>query len=95
MSLKPTDVAHIATLARIKVPESELPGLAQELNGILQWVEQLGEIDTGAVEPMTSVVQRTLPRRPDAVTEGNLRDDVLANAPEAANGFFLVPKVVE
>ncbi|HEX5957692.1 MAG TPA: Asp-tRNA(Asn)/Glu-tRNA(Gln) amidotransferase subunit GatC [Hyphomicrobiaceae bacterium] len=95
MSLDRKAVAHIATLARIRVPDSELDGLAGELSSILGWVEQLGEVDTSAVEPMTSVVKMSLPRRKDEVTDGNCRDQVLANAPEPAHGFFTVPKVVE
>jgi aspartyl-tRNA(Asn)/glutamyl-tRNA(Gln) amidotransferase subunit C len=95
MSLDPKAVAHIATLARLAVPETELPTLARELSGILQWIEQLNEVDTSGVEPMTSVVRRTLPRRADLVDDGNIPERVLANAPEAAQGFFVVPKVVE
>lgn len=95
MSLDRKAVAHIATLARIRVPESDLDGLAGELSAILEWVEQLNEVDTTSVEPMTSVVKIGLPRRKDEVTDGNCRDKVLANAPETAHGFFVVPKVVE
>lgn len=95
MSLDKSAVAHIATLARIKVPDSDLEALAGELSNILGWIEQLNEVDTTGVEPMTSVVHMDLPRRPDVVTDGDCRDKVLANAPEAAQGFFAVPKVVE
>lgn len=95
MSLDKTTVTAIAHLARIEVPEEELDHLAGELSGILDFVEQLAEVDTGGVEPMTSVAAMTLPRRADAVTDGGQRDKVLANAPEADEGFFLVPKVVE
>ncbi len=95
MSLDRKAVAHLATLARIRVPESDLEALAGELSTILDWVEQLKEVDTSAVEPMTSVVKVDLPRRRDEVTDGNCRDKVLANAPEPAHGFFTVPKVVE
>ena len=95
MSLDRKAVAHIATLARIRVPESDLDGLAGELTTILDWVEQLKEVDTSRVEPMTSVVKVDLPRRKDEVSDGNCRDKVLANAPEPAHGFFTVPKVVE
>ena len=95
MSLDRKAVAHIATLARIRVPESDLEALAGELTTILDWVEQLKEVDTSQVEPMTSVVKVDLPRRADEVTDGNCRDKVLANAPEPAHGFFTVPKVVE
>ncbi len=95
MSLDRKAVAHIATLARIRVPDADLDGLAGELSTILDWVEQLKEVDTSQVEPMTSVVKVDLPRRKDEVTDGNCRDKVLANAPEPAHGFFTVPKVVE
>ncbi|MBX6366829.1 MAG: Asp-tRNA(Asn)/Glu-tRNA(Gln) amidotransferase subunit GatC [Rhodospirillales bacterium] len=95
MSLDKSAVAHIATLARIRVSESEKEQLVHELNKILHWVEQLGEIETEGVEPMTSVAEMTLPMREDVVTDGNRRDDILGNAPAAAHGFFTVPKVVE
>ena len=95
MSLDRKAVAHIATLARIKVGDAELDALAGELNGILRWIEQLGEVDTTGVEPMTSVRPMQLRRRADEVTDGGKRDEILANAPEAINGFFAVPKVVE
>ncbi len=95
MVLDKATVARIATLARIKVPEAEQEHLAGELSQILNWIEQLNEIDTAGVEPMSSVVAMTLPMREDVVTDGNCRDEILANAPAAANGFFTVPKVVE
>lgn len=95
MSLDKATVAKIAHLARIKVPDSDLDHLAGELSQILDFVEQLSEVDTGNVPPMTSVVATTLRRRPDVVTDGGIRDKVLVNAPDAAEGFFVVPKVVE
>ena len=95
MPLDRKAVAHIATLARIRVPEAELDALAGELDQILHWVEQLDEVDTGDVPPMSGVGRAHLPRREDKVSDGNCRDAVLANAPEAASGFFAVPKVVE
>jgi aspartyl-tRNA(Asn)/glutamyl-tRNA(Gln) amidotransferase subunit C len=95
MSLDKDTVARIAHLARIRVPESELDALTGELANILDWVEQLGEVDTADVAPMTSVTRRKLPHRPDAVTDGGYPDKVLANAPEAEGPFFAVPKVVE
>jgi len=95
MSLDTKAVAHIATLARIRVPEQDLAGLAQELNGIMTWVEQLNEVDTTGIEPMSGVEQRGLPQRADVVTDGAQAEKVLANAPEPAHGFFTVPKVVE
>ena len=95
MALDKATVARIATLARIKVPESELERLAGELSNILTWIEQLGEVDTDGVEPMASVAEMTLPMREDVVTDGGSSDRILANAPQQAHGFFLVPKVVE
>jgi aspartyl-tRNA(Asn)/glutamyl-tRNA(Gln) amidotransferase subunit C len=95
MSLDKATVAKIAHLARIKVPEADQEHLAGELSNILHFVEQLDEVDTQGVAPMTSVVAQQLRRRADQVTDGNYRDKVLANAPEATEGFFTVPKVVE
>jgi aspartyl-tRNA(Asn)/glutamyl-tRNA(Gln) amidotransferase subunit C len=95
MSLDKATVARIATLARIKVPEADREALGHELNQILHWVEQLAEVDTTGVEPMTSVAAITLPMRRDLVTDGDRPDDILKNAPAAAHGFFTVPKVVE
>lgn len=95
MALDKTTVAGIAHLARIKVADDRLAALAGELSHILTWVEQLSEVDTENVEPMTSVVAVTLPRRKDEVTDGGYSDKVLANAPDSARGFYTVPKVVE
>ncbi|MCW5771877.1 MAG: Asp-tRNA(Asn)/Glu-tRNA(Gln) amidotransferase subunit GatC [Rhodospirillaceae bacterium] len=95
MALDSADVKRIARLARIAVPDDELAPLANELNGILQWVEQLDAVDTKGIEPMTSVVAVSLPMREDAVADGGIQDKVLANAPEPAQGFYAVPKVVE
>ena len=95
MSLDSKTVAHIATLARIRVREEELAGLANELNGIMTWIEQLNEVDTTGIEPMSGVLQRNLPQREDKVTDGGYADKVLLNATDAAHGFFTVPKVVE
>ena len=95
MAVDRATVAQIAKLARIRVPEDQLDALAGELSNILTWIEQLDELDTEGVAPMTSVVEVTLPRRADAVTDGGYPDKVVANAPEAAPGFFVVPKVVE
>ncbi|MCC6471635.1 MAG: Asp-tRNA(Asn)/Glu-tRNA(Gln) amidotransferase subunit GatC [Alphaproteobacteria bacterium] len=97
MALDRTAVAHIARLARIKVKEDELDALAGELNGMLTWVEQLQQVDVAGVEPMTGSVSGTmkLKMREDVVTDGGKRDDVLANAPKSAAGFFAVPKVIE
>ena len=95
MPLDKAAVAHIAALARIRLDEAELQPLAAELSHILTWVEQLAEIDTTDVAPMTSVAAMKLPMREDKVTDGNRRDAILQNAPQAARGFFTVPKVVE
>jgi aspartyl-tRNA(Asn)/glutamyl-tRNA(Gln) amidotransferase subunit C len=95
MALDKATVARIATLARIKLPEAEQEHLAGELSAILSWIEQLNEVDTTGVEPMSSVAAVALPMREDEVTDGNCRDKILANAPETVNGFFAVPKVVE
>jgi aspartyl-tRNA(Asn)/glutamyl-tRNA(Gln) amidotransferase subunit C len=95
MSIDKATVARIATLARIRVPEEDQEALAGELSNILGWVEQLGEVDTDNVPPMTSVVEAVSPKREDAVTDGGYRDRVTANAPAATKGFFTVPKVVE
>ena len=95
MALDKAAVAHIAGLARIRLREEELEPLAAELSHILTWVEQLAEIDTAEVPPMTSVAAMRLPMREDEVTDGNRRDDILGNAPQSARGFFAVPKVVE
>ena len=69
--------------------------MAAELSGIMAWIEQLNEVDTAAVQPMTGVLHRGLPQREDVVTDGGIQDKVLANAPDAASGFFAVPKVIE
>jgi aspartyl-tRNA(Asn)/glutamyl-tRNA(Gln) amidotransferase subunit C len=95
MSIDKATVAKIATLARIKVPEEEQGKLADELSNILGWVEQLAEVDTDDVRPMTSVVDAEPVLRADVVTDGDRRDEVTANAPAPAHGFFTVPKVVE
>ena len=95
MSVSPEQVRHIAKLARIAMSDSELERLLPELNNILGWVEQLGEVDTDAVEPLTAVIDQKLRLRDDVVTDGNIRDQVLANAPQAQHGFFAVPKVIE
>lgn len=100
MSITREEVAKIAALARIRMGDDELERMVPELNGILNWVEQLGEVDTSQVEPMTAVIPNTLRLRADLVdadpkTGGNRREDVLANAPAAEHGFFGVPKVIE
>jgi aspartyl-tRNA(Asn)/glutamyl-tRNA(Gln) amidotransferase subunit C len=75
--------------------DAEIEALVPELNNILGWVEQLGEVDTDGVEPLTAVIDQKLRLRDDQITDGNIRDEVLANAPEAQHGFFAVPKVIE
>lgn len=96
MSLDKASVARVANLARIKVPAEELDAVGAELNTILHWIEQLGEVDTDGVEPMSSSAAATmLVTRADAVTDGNRAADILKNAPAASHGFFTVPKVVE
>ncbi|MGE5504688.1 MAG: Asp-tRNA(Asn)/Glu-tRNA(Gln) amidotransferase subunit GatC [Actinomycetota bacterium] len=95
MSLDKSAVRAIAELARIEVAEDELEPLAGELSKILTFVEQLSEVDTSGVEVMTSVADITAPLRADKVTDGGYAEAVLANAPEAMDGFFTVPKVVE
>lgn len=95
MALDTDTVRRIAHLARIHIPEEDLAALAGELSNIIGWVEQLAEVDTDGVEPMTSVVETTLKQRDDVVTDGGYAGKVLANAPAAADGFFTVPKVIE
>jgi aspartyl-tRNA(Asn)/glutamyl-tRNA(Gln) amidotransferase subunit C len=95
MSVEAKDVRRIARLAHIAVDDSRLEGLAGELNAILHWVEQLGEVDVEGVQPMASAVGARLQLREDRVTQGGERDAVLSNAPRAEEGFFVVPKVVE
>ena len=95
MAIDAATVRKVAKLARISEPEERLESLAQELNGILAWIEQLNEVDTDGVEPMTSAEATSLPMREDVVTDGGDPSRVLANAPKSANGFFVVPKVVE
>jgi len=94
------EVAHVAALARIRLTEAELEPLAAELSQILTWVEQLAEVDTSDVSPMTSVAAMRLPMRDDKVADGDCRDAILGNAPQSApdgprKGFFAVPKVIE
>lgn len=95
MSIDTATAAKVAKLARIKVEEGDLPALAQEFNAILGFIEQLEEVDVDGVEPMVSVTPQRLKRREDVVTDGNQTAKVLANAPDAREGFFSVPKVVE
>lgn len=95
MSIDTETARRVAKLARIAVEEDRLPALAEEFNAILGFIEQLQEVDVEGVKPMVSVTPMRLPRREDAVTDGNQQDKVLSNAPDAREGFFAVPKVVE
>ena len=95
MSVDATTVRRIAHLARIAVEDTEVPHLQGELNAILAFVEQLTEVDVEGVEPMTSVMPMAMKKRQDVVDDGDIADDVVANAPATENHFFLVPKVVE
>ena len=95
MAIDAATVRKVAHLARIKTPEERLEPLAAELTGILNWIEQLDEVDIQGVEPMTSNVSQPLRLREDVVTEGGNVAAVLSNAPKAADGFYVVPKVVE
>ncbi len=95
MQVDEATVRRIARLARIKISDAEAKGLETELSGILDWVKQLDEVDTANVEPMTRVVAHTLKMRDDVVTDGEIADQVTANAPLAEDNFFVVPKVVE
>ena len=95
MSVDKATVAKIASLARIRMSDDEVAAMVPELNQILGWVEQLGEVDCAGVEPMTAVIPNKLRLRDDVVTDGGIREDVLANAPAAEHGFFAVPKVIE
>ncbi|MFN3469027.1 MAG: Asp-tRNA(Asn)/Glu-tRNA(Gln) amidotransferase subunit GatC [Novosphingobium sp.] len=100
MSVDTATVAKIASLARIKMTGTEIDAMVPELNGILAWVEQLGEVDVTGIEPMTAVIPNRQRLREDVVnadpqTGGDMRDKVLANAPAAEHGFFGVPKVIE
>ena len=100
MAIDQATVRKIASLARIAISDAEAAAMEGELNGILGWVEQLGEVDTSGVEPLATVVDQKLRLRDDVIdadplTGGNVRDKVLLNAPEAQHGFFAVPKVIE
>ncbi|MBB5687457.1 Asp-tRNA(Asn)/Glu-tRNA(Gln) amidotransferase subunit GatC [Sphingobium boeckii] len=95
MSVDTATVKKIASLARIAMSDADAEAMVPELNNILGWIEQLGEVDTSQVQPMTAVIPNTLRLRDDVVTDGNVRDKVLANAPRAEHGFFAVPKVIE
>jgi aspartyl-tRNA(Asn)/glutamyl-tRNA(Gln) amidotransferase subunit C len=100
MSVDTATVKKVASLARIAIGDADAERLAPELNNILHWIEQLGEVDTSGVEPMTAVIPNTLRLRDDVVdadplTGGGIRERLMANAPQAEHGFFTVPKVIE
>lgn len=95
MSIDESTAAKVAKLARIKVEDDALPALAQEFNAVLGFIEQLNEVDVEGIEPMVSVTPMRLKRRVDVVTDGDQQEKVLKNAPDAREGFFAVPKVVE
>ncbi|MEO5809927.1 MAG: Asp-tRNA(Asn)/Glu-tRNA(Gln) amidotransferase subunit GatC [Sphingomicrobium sp.] len=95
MSVNADQVRHVAKLARIAMSDAEVDALVPEFNNILGWVEQLAEVDTEGVEPLTAVIDLKLRLRDDVVNDGDCRDAVLKNAPDAQHGFFAVPKVIE
>ena len=95
MSVDNKTVRHVATLARIALSEEQVAPMAKELSGILSWVEQLKDIDVNGVPPMTSVIEQSLRMRDDIVTEKNVAEALMKNAPAAEDHFFVVPKVVE
>ena len=95
MSVNADTVRHVAKLARIAMSDAEIDALVPELNQILGWVDQLAEVNTDGVEPLTAVIEQKLRLRDDVVTDGGVRDKVLLNAPDAQHGFFAVPKVIE
>ncbi len=95
MSVDSATVRRIAHLARIKVTEAEVPHLQDELNAILSFVEELESVDVAGVEPMTSVLPMPMKKRADEVTDGNIAEKIVANAPSSEDHFFVVPKVVE
>lgn len=95
MSITEDEARKVAHLARIAVDDAQLPALARELSGILHFMEQLTEVDVDGIEPMTGVTPMRLKRREDVVTTGGMPERILSNAPDAREGFFAVPKVVE
>ncbi len=95
MSIDRDTAAKVASLARIRVEDGALPALAEEFNAVLGFIEQLNEVDVEGVEPMTGVTPMRLKRRQDVVTDGDMQAKILSNAPDAREGFFAVPKVVE
>ena len=95
MSLNREDVRRISFLARIRIDDTELDSLSVELNNIIGWIEQLSEVDTHGVAPMTSVADMKMAEHTDNVTDGDVLEKVLTNAPDRVGDFYAVPKVVE
>ena len=95
MSVNADQVRHVAKLARIAVSDAEVEAMVPEFNNILGWVEQLAEVDTDGVESLTAVIANELRLRDDVVNDGDCRDEILKNEPDAQHGFFAVPKVIE
>lgn len=95
MSINKETVLKVARLSRLEMNDADAEAFVPQFRGIMQWIEQLGEVDTDNVEPLANVVDITLPLREDAVTDGDCQDKVLANAPETAEGFYVVKKIVE
>ena len=95
MSVNADQVRHVARLARLALTDDEIGRMVPEFNNLLEWVKQLEEVDTNGVEPLTAVIENQLRLREDIVNDGNCRDDILRNAPDAQHGFFAVPKVIE
>ncbi len=95
MSMDKETVRKVASLARLRVTEEELDKFAPQLSGILEWIEQLGELDTSNVEPLSNVVDIAPVSRQDEINDGNIQSAILANAPEAQSGYFTVPKIIE
>ena len=95
MSVDKTTVSRVARLARINIDDDRLEPMAHELSGIMSWIEQLNEVNTENVEPLASVTGHALPMRQDVVSDGDMAEKVVENAPESMSGFFVVPKVVE
>ncbi|ESQ88154.1 glutamyl-tRNA amidotransferase subunit C [Asticcacaulis sp. AC460] len=95
MAIDVATVKKVASLSRLREPEDRLQALSGELSGILGWIEQLNEVDVAGVEPMTTAVEQPTPLRDDVVSDGDKVAQIVANAPKTAEGFFIVPKVVE
>lgn len=95
MALTDKEMLHVAKLARIRLTADEVPHYAREINGILKWIEQLGEVKTDGVAALSSISDQILPWREDKVSDGNIQEQVLKNAKNAEYGCFTVPKVIE